>query len=310
MPKIKPTETIMMYKRAFFKIVLTAVASFCPAFALAPTAGAAEFAAVSILPQAYFVQRVGGRQVKVMVMVPPGRSPATYDPTPRQMADLGKARAYFRIGVPFERAFLPKLRANYPRMKIVDTAKGVKLRFLDQSDGHEQNTGARHQHGKGSPDPHIWLNPILVKIQAANICRALKKLDPAHSTQYDQGLKSFAADLDALNIRLAGVLRPLKGKILFVFHPAFGYFTDAYGLRQRAIETGGKSPGPRHLAKLIDEAKRQKVKVIFVEPQFDEKTARAMAKAIGGAVVPLDPLAENYLKNMEKIAKSIANSLK
>lgn len=299
-----------MYRKAFLKLALTAIASFCLAFALAPAVGAVGTVAVSILPQAYFVKRVGGARVKVLVMVPPGRSPATYDPTPKQMADLGKAKAYFRIGVPFENTFLPKLRANYPQMKIVDTAKGVKLRFLNDDDGHEQQKAAHHRHAKGSPDPHIWLNPLLVKIQAANIRHALKELDPSHTAHYEQGLKSFTSDLDALNAKLAKVLKPFQGKILFVFHPAFGYFADAYGLRQKAIQTGGKSPGPRHMAKLIDEAKKQNVKVIFVEPQFDEKTGRAIAKAIGGAVVPLDPLAVNYLKNMKKIAESIAGSLK
>ena len=111
------------------------------------------------MPQKYFVQRVGGDLVQVQVMVPPGRSPAIYDPTPKQMAELSQAKAYFRIGVPFENAFLPKLRANYPRMKVVDTTKGVKFRYLHHEDGHEHEKTGHHQHAKGSPDPHIWLKP-------------------------------------------------------------------------------------------------------------------------------------------------------
>jgi len=275
----------------------------CLVFNPQPAASAELITAVSILPQAYFVERVGGDRVKALVMVPPGQSPATYSPTPRQMARLDAAKLYFRMGLPFEEFFLPKVRANYPKLAVIDLRKGLKLRPLEED--HHQN----HRHGPGEQDPHTWLDPALVKVQAATICDALTSLDPSSAPYFAKNLQSFLADLDELRHRLGKVLAPLKGKTMLVYHPAFGYLAAAYGLRQKAIETGGKSPGPRHLAALIEQAKREKVKVIFVEPQFDQKTARAMAQAIDGAVVPIDPLAKDYIKNLSSAAETIARHL-
>jgi zinc transport system substrate-binding protein len=272
-----------------------------------PASSAELIAGVSILPQAYFVERVGGDKVKALVMVPPGQSPETYSPTPRQMAQLDAAKVYFRMGLPFEEVFLPKMRANYPRLAMVDLRSGINLRPLEE-DHHDK--GQNHRHGHGEMDPHIWLDPALVKIQAGAICQALKGLEPAAAPYFEKNLQSFQADLDGLHSRLAKVLAPLRGKTMFVYHPAFGYLAAAYGLKQKAIETGGKSPGPRQLAALIEQAKQEKIRVIFVEPQFDQKAAQAMAQAIGGAVVPIDPLARDYLKNLASVAEAMARHLK
>lgn len=254
---------------------------------------------VSIQPQADFVRRIGGRHVGVEVLVRPGCGPHNYEPTAKQLARLAEADVFFRIGVPFENRLMKKITAAMPSLNIVDTRKGIKLRKM-QPDGHGKKQAGR--------DPHIWMNPRLVKLQSATICQALKKLDPKHAKDYDRNLEKFQADLDRLDAKIAESLAPMKGRTFFVFHPALGYFADAYGLEQRAVEIEGKSPSARQLGELIAKARADDVKVIFVSPQFSSRSARRVAKAIGGVVVPIDPLAEDYIKNMTSIAEKIRMS--
>ena len=257
---------------------------------------------VSILPQAYFVEQIGGERVQVDVLVQPGQSPATYAPTPKQMAKMAGSRVFFRIGVSFENVFIPKIKNSMPKLIIVDTREGIELAHMDD---HEDAHG--HQHGE--LDPHTWLDPMLVKEQAKIIRDTLTEIDPQGKKQYEQNFSSVAGELDALHERLTQSLAPVKGKSFFVFHPAFGYFARAYGLHQIAVETGGKQPSGRHLAKLIDSAREKKVKVLFVQPQFSKKSAETIARAIHGVVVSIDPLAKDYLANMDRMAKAVEQAL-
>jgi zinc transport system substrate-binding protein len=258
--------------------------------------------AVSILPEAYFVERVGGDLVDVQVLVGPGQSPHTYDATPRQLEELSRAKVYFRIGVEFEDALLPRIEDMFQSLKVVDLREGIPLRTMSGDEA-----GAESEHA-GRPDPHVWLSPVLVKKQAQTICDALLVLDPPHADRYRANLTAFQQDLERVHARVAAALAPLKGREVFVFHPAFGYFTDAYGLKQVPVEIEGKEPTARQLAALIARAKADGVKVIFVQPQFPVRAAEAVAQAIGGAVVPMDDLARDYLKNLQDMADKIVAS--
>ena len=181
---------------------------------------------------------------------------------------------------------------------IVDTRVGIHLESLED-----------HQHGNSHHDneldPHIWLDPMLVKKQGEIIRNTLIKLDPAGEDIYRKNFLAFSADLDQLDEKLRQALLPVKGKTFFVFHPAFGYLARAYGLKQVAVETGGKKPSGRHLARLIESARAKDVKVLFVQPQFSQKSAETIAQAIDGVVVAIDPLAKDYFSNMEKIAREV-----
>jgi len=261
---------------------------------------------VSILPQAYFVEQIGGHLVDVDVLVGPGQSPATYEPTPKQMARLGRSQIYFRIGTPFEKGFIDTISSTFKNVEVIDTRRGVPLRrfVLDApEDGH----GAHAQ--RGGIDPHIWLDPMRVKIQAVTICQALCNHDPAHSSTYVKNLQAFLQALDAIDVRVAAVLAPFTGQKIFVFHPAFGYFCDAYGLTQIPIETEGKEPSPKQLAGLINRAQKDGVKFLFVQPQFAGKSPDAIARVIGGTVVPLNPLPRDYIANLERMAEAIGGSM-
>jgi zinc transport system substrate-binding protein len=252
---------------------------------------------VSIIPQAYFVERVGGKFVEVEVLVGPGQSPATYEPTPRQMSQLSNSRVYFRIGVPFEKVFIPKISSAFRQLRIVDTSAGVPLRYFSQSNGRQV------------ADPHIWLDPKRVKIQANTICSELIRIDPDHADVYRENLKAFRDDLDTVDESIAESLKTLRGDRIYVFHPAFGYFAQSYGLEQTAIEVEGKGPSARQLSDLITRARDEGVKIIFVQPQYSKKNAQTIAQAIGGAVVPINPLPEDYLQELETMAWVIKNAL-
>ncbi len=260
---------------------------------------------VSIAPQAFFARAVGGASVDVEVLLPSGQSPATYEPTPQQMGRLTDADVYFAIGVPFEERLLEKLGGTLKHLKIVSTIDGIALRPIS---GHSHGSGSEN-HG-GRPDPHTWLAPALVKIQARNMCNALCQLNPADSLLYERNRDAFAFSLDSIDTAIKTLLSPLRGRTIRVFHPAYGYFTDAYGLRETPIELHGKEPSARQLAAIIEEAKIEGVRTLFVQPQFSRKQAQTIAGEINGRVVPLDPLSGDYLDNLWHIAGEIAKALR
>lgn len=293
--------------RKLFAVLLVTLCSLTAAGRINTVSAARLPVFVSILPQAYFVERIGGERVKVDVLVQPGQSPATYSPTPKQMVKLAEARIFFRIGVPFEKVFLPKIEDALPDLLVVDTSQGIALQTLDHHDHGEEHPD-EGQEGT-ELDPHIWLDPMLVKKLAGIIKETLIRVDPQGTELYEKNYASLAGELDELDRELKDTLAPLKGKTLLVFHPSYGYFARAYGLHQLAVETGGKQPSARQLAHIIETAREKEVRIIFVQPQFSEKSARTVARAINGTVVALDPLARDYLANMRHIARSVKKAL-
>jgi zinc transport system substrate-binding protein len=294
-------------------LMLAAVAVLSPC--LSPPAGADTTGSheppsarlqlvVSILPQVYFVQRIGGTRVEVEALVGPGQSHETYEPTPKQVAALASASAFFTIGVPFERGLIDNASRLFQKLTIVDTRAGIPLRPMTELHLHG---GAST--GQGAPDPHIWLDPLLVKQQAHAIAAALSRIDPADSALFAENLRLFQAELDTLHYTISAILEPHRGLPLWVFHPAFGYFTDRYGLVQQAIEIDGKEPGARKLTRLTDLAREQRITAIFVQPQFAGKSAAAIAAELGARLVPLDPITRDFPADMLELARTVAAGL-
>ncbi len=262
-----------------------------------------------IAPLAYLVERVGGEHVAVGVLMPAGRDPHTFETTPRQMQALAKARLLFKAGMPFEDQLVKKVRGLHRRLTVVDTARGIRKRTMEAAFAHAGHHDHDHGHHAGEPDPHVWLAPRLVKTQATNVAWALVDADPAHADDYARNLAALLADLDATDARIRRALRPHRGRSFYVFHPAFGYFGDSYGLKQVAVQTEGKPPTPRQLRALVKRAKADGVRIIFAQPQFDRRTAQVVASAIGGTVVPINPLEKNVLKNLDEMAAKIEMAL-
>ena len=260
---------------------------------------------VSIPPQAYLVERIGGEHVTVNVLLPAGQEPHTFEPTAKQMMALGGARLYFQVGtLPFEGRLTKKVRGGNTKLVVVDTSKGVRLRALKEHDPH-----AGEGHRKGLSDPHIWLGPRAIAVQARNMAQGLSRADPAHARDFKKNLDTLLTDLTRVDAGIRKALAPYKGRTVYVFHPSFGYFTDAYALKQRAVEIHGKRPSPRQIQSLIAEAKGDGVRVIFVQPQFDRSSAEAVARAIGGVVAPVDALARDLLGNLRDMAGKLKRGL-
>ncbi|MFP4054864.1 MAG: metal ABC transporter solute-binding protein, Zn/Mn family [Phycisphaerae bacterium] len=267
---------------------------------------------VSIPPQGFLVRRIAGDAVGLHVLVGPDEDPHHYEPTQREMVRVSKAKVYFTTGVDFEEALVGKLRDLSPDLRIVDTTRGLDLLPMEEHDEHADHgdhDDHNHHDQAGQMDPHVWLSPLNAKKQASLIADHLSKMMPARSVRFQENLRKLHADLEALHQDIQEALRPLKGRTLYVFHPAFGYFAHEYGLEQVAVEAAGKAPGPRRVQQLIDRAKADNIKVIFVHPQFSDAGARAIAREIGGAVVALDPLAGDYLSNLRRIARAVSKGL-
>ena len=257
---------------------------------------------VSIAPLGYFTERISGRHVTVSVLIALGGNPHTYTPTPRQIVRLSRAGLLLCAGSGFEQIVSSRLAWGNTQLRVVNVAEGVdKLPGTGHDDGHG--------HHEGDADRHVWMSPRIARTLAGRICRELCMLDPPHTDDFRSNLRKLQGDLDDLDARLTEALAPLKGRTFFVFHPAFGYFAKAYGLKQEAVESEGKSPGPRHRSELISRAKAAGVKTIFVQPQFSRKAADIIAEEIGGAVVPLDPLSADYINNLEHIAEELQKAL-
>jgi zinc transport system substrate-binding protein len=264
---------------------------------------------VSIMPQKYFVERIGGDRVQVMVMVEPGNSPATYEPKPEQLKALSDAAAYFSIGVPFENVWLAKIAEASQKMLMVDTIADIERMPMAAHHHHEEDEEGEHDHEEGAPDPHVWLSPELVKVQSQAIYEALSKLDPAHEAEYKTNLDAFIADIDQLEADIKATLAGLKSNKFMVFHPAWGYFAHDFGLEQIPVEVGGQEPSAQELANLIEEAKEEGIQVVFAQPEFSTTDAETIAKEIGGEVLLISPLAPDWLANMRTVAQTFADVL-
>ncbi|MCA9400865.1 MAG: zinc ABC transporter substrate-binding protein [Candidatus Omnitrophica bacterium] len=276
---------------------------------------------VSIAPQKYFVERVAGELVDVHVMVPSGASPATYEPTPKQMAELSRAKVYFRIGVPFEERWMDNLKNSFPELQVADLRDNILLRKMkdgyqilthDNRKTHveEHDHHHDHDHSHGGLDPHIWLSPSLVQVQAANIANIFFNIFPAQVETIQKNTAIFQNELQELSLHIRQKLRELPTRQMMVFHPAWGYFADEFQLIQVPIEIEGKEPSIREMTKLVEIAKKEKISVIFVQKQFSDKMARALAQTINADVVTIDPLAEDYIVNMMRITQTLEAHLK
>ncbi len=278
-------------------VLLTAAALLLVAPASGETApGETEKDAVGtfagIPPVAYVVKRVGGPHVRVEVLVQPGQDPHIFEPTPRQVVRLGRARLFFKVGMPFEEVLTEHIAADDVRTTIVDTAAGIARRGGSDAD-------------EAAADPHVWLSPRLLKQMAANVSAALCAADPRHAPIFARTNRPWMPSSTRSTSDWQRPLRRFAGSAFYVFHPAFGYFAADYGLRQESVEIEGKPPTPRQLARLVRQARADRVKIIFLQPQFNQQAAESIAQALGGAAMPMDSLAYDVIANLRDVAKKV-----
>ena len=269
---------------------------------------------VTIPPLAYLADRIGGEYVRTESLVSGNDDPHTYQLKPSQVMALGGADVYFIVGLGYEEAFLPSLREALPGLAVADLSDGVDLiPFAGEHDHPGEGEPGEDEHGEEADhhhenpwDPHIWLGIPQAVAMADHIREELTARLPEHRDLFQANFEAFRAAAEALDRETATLLAPLKGSLFFVFHQAFGYFAGSYGLVQEAVETGGREPSPRQVEALIRRAEEEQVRAIFVQPQFSQASAGVIARAIGGRVVSLDPLAYDWADNLRRMARAVA----
>ena len=254
----------------------------------APPADAAVNVAVSVLPQGYFVEQIGGDHVSVLVMVEPGHDPISYEPKPGQLEALKERSVYFSANVPFESAWLDEIAAANPAMKMVDGTQGIEL-----VDG----------------DPHIWLSPTLVSTQAQTIYDTLVELDPDHQADYQTNLDAFLTEVGALDNYIAETMKAVEGKKIIVTHPAWSYFANDYGLEMIPMSPDGQEPDAARIDELVTFAKEEGIKAVFVQAEFDTEPGLELALKIDGRTIPLSPLNPAWENNLRSVALMFAGVL-
>jgi zinc transport system substrate-binding protein len=265
---------------------------------------------VSILPQQYFIERLAGERVQVNVMIPPGASPAVYEPTVSQMSGLGESVVYMKIGyVGFELGWMEKICAAHPSMKVVDLSEGIELIRGDnptaQEHGHEHDKGHHH----GGTDPHIWMSVRNARLIASHIHKSLRELLPDENDVLDINYSKLMKDLDSLDMAISDMLGGLEQSSFMIYHPSLSYFARDYRLVQLPLELEGKSPSPGHMKELADQGREKGISTIFLQSQFDQNNAMALAREIGATVVRIDPLDPDWFNQMLFIANQLKETL-
>ena len=253
---------------------------------------------VTLEPLRYFTEAIAGNNYEVVSMVPKGSSPESYDPTPQQLVNLSKSQAYFRIGyIGFEQAWMKKLEANCPNMKVFDTSKGIDL-IRDKGHWHGD-----HFH-EGGVEPHVWNSTQNALIIADNIYQALCELDSTHQEDYQKRLDVLKQTIRQTDANVHTLLENADSTFL-IYHPALSYFARDYGLKQVSIEEGGKEPSPAQLKALIETCRNENVHTIFVQQEFDQRNAQLIANELGVNIVSINPLSYDWVKEMIRIAEAL-----
>jgi zinc transport system substrate-binding protein len=255
---------------------------------------------VTVPPQRYFVERIGGERVAVAVMVPPGFDPHTYEPRPAQLIALQRAQVYFALGDAFEGAWLGRLVADGQGARIVRTDAGIRKLDSGRAGGGGDDRGG---------DPHIWLSPPLVKVQARHIRDGLIAADEPGRAAYAANYERFAAELERMDGDFKALFRDAPQREFVVFHPAWTYFAQAYGLTQTAVEVEGKSPTPLQMQRLVERMRQRRIRVVFAQPQRSLRLAETVAASVGARVVVADDLAENWEDNLRSVARQLRSAL-
>ena len=253
---------------------------------------------VTLEPLRYFTEAIAGDNYQVVSMVPKGSSPESYDPTPQQLVNLSKSQAYLRIGyIGFEQAWMKKLEANCPDMKVYDTSKGIDL-IRDKGHWHGD-----HFH-EGGVEPHIWNSTQNALMIADNIYQALCELDSTHQEDYQKRLDVLKQTIRQTDANVRTLLEHADSTFL-IYHPALSYFARDYGLKQVSIEEGGKEPSPAQLKTLIETCRNENVHTIFVQQEFDQRNAQLIAHELGINIVSINPLSYDWVKEMIRTAEAL-----
>jgi len=265
----------------------------------------AHVVSVSILPQKYFVEQIAGDLFQVNVLVPPGSSPHNYSVLPSQMKALSKSKVWLQIGLlTFEDVWNDKFAEINKNLSIINCSEGIEplVGTVCEEEGHDHQLDEHN-----ASDPHIWIAPAESKIMAQNMLKALSSAFPEHSSTFESNYARLAAKIDSLSAQIEQKLAPLTNRAILIFHPALGYYARQFKLEQIPLELDGKEPSPKHIKEIVDLARAQNIRLVFIQKEFDVENALQLSREIGGKVVIIDPLDYNWEKQMMDITDKIAS---
>lgn len=252
---------------------------------------------VSILPMRSLVKEIVGENFRIEVLVPPGASPETFEPTPRQFIGLNEAQLVFNVGLlEFETALLDKIE---DRTKIVDLSRGIVR--IEGSCAHAGRNGSDHAHGI---DPHVWTSPRALQRMAENAYEAIHARWP-DSAKYTANHARLQEELRQLDLRTAEKIARSGIRYFIIYHPALTYYARDYGLRQEAVEADGKEPSAKRLTALIRQARKDGIGRILYQNQFPVSVVETIARDIGAECTEIDPLREDAIANIDSITDLI-----
>lgn len=261
---------------------------------------------VTIEPQRFFLEHLVGDKFKINTLVPVGVSPETYEPAPRTMVELGKSKAYFKVGfVGFENVWTKKLESNNPDTKIIDCSVGIEL--LRDTHGHQHGhvDPAEHPHFVNA-DPHIWSSARNAILFSKNMLDALVDIDPENTTFYTQNYLDLVEKIENVDKTIGLLLEEINSRSFIIYHPALSYFARDYNLEQFSVEFEGKSPSPAQIKDLIDLAKQEQIKTVFIQQEFDVKNTKVIADELGASPYVINPLSYEWDVELLRIAKILS----
>lgn len=258
---------------------------------------------VTIEPQRFFLEKIVGNSYRINTVVPPGASPETYEPTPAMMLDLAKSEMYFKVGyLGFENVWVTNLAKNNPNIVIVDCSKGIDLIMGE----HDHDSEEKDIYHSPTPDPHVWSSPKTAKIFAENMYRALVFANHDSTRFYKANYEKLEKIIEETDSTVSELLRNVPSRSFIIYHPALSYLARDYDLIQHSIEFEGKNPSPSQMKSLVDIAKSEQVKVVFIQKGFDRKNAEVVAQEVGAKVFEINPLDYEWDKEMIRIAEILA----
>ncbi len=263
---------------------------------------------VTVPPLVWLVSEVAGPDVVVEHLIEVGEIPETFQPTDVRITAVARSALFFRIGVEAENGPWLKALADSGTLEVVDLRQGLALRAMKPESGAAESSGSQAS-GEGM-DPHTWLSPRRLAIMAATVARHLSDADPTGAAGYNERAEALATRLRDLDAELRDRLAPVEGRAFFIFHPAWGYFADDYGLKQIAIEAEGKEPTEEELTRLVRRARDLEMRTLFVQPQVRSITAWNVARAVGAQIENLDPLATDLPANLRHAAERLLAALR
>ncbi len=297
MLNLYPTKIYWLMRKVLFFLILFIVVS-CGR--QGPNTGE-KIITVSIAPFKYFVEAIAEQDFLVNVMVPTGSDPHVYEPFPEQIDKLRKSLGYISNGyLGFELNWLERFYETNRLMKKMSLAENI-----DPIAGEHQHEG---EHVEGT-DPHYWVSPVCASIIANDVKNFLIQINPAGRKKYETNYQILLKKIQDLDKRARELFGSVNNKSVMIYHPNLAYIARDYNLTEIPVEFEGKEPSPSRLRELIDLARKDNLKTIFVQREYDKKNANSIAEEIGAELKVIDPLSDDWLNATTDIVNALYKSL-